>query len=92
MGGFAVATVGLFGAWAAAFTTLIRQEKRRTAEKLVPPKRLEERSILRNVVLRGLRDYLRPDFHPNDRDNRRFADAYLESVGLLDGVTTAAMA
>jgi predicted metal-dependent hydrolase len=31
---------------------------------------------------RGLREYLRPDFHPSQKDTDGLAAAYLASVGL----------
>jgi hypothetical protein len=35
-----------------------------------------------SVFVRGIRDYMRPDFHPSQSDVDRLADQYIASVGL----------
>jgi hypothetical protein len=42
----------------------------------------EERSIVRDVFLAGMRAYLRRNFHPLQNDNIELAKQYLASVGL----------
>ena len=84
MGGMALATAGLFGFWMAAFAMLLSQEKKLTGASLAQPRvpEAQRRSILRDVVLAGIREYARPDFHPNDKDTLPLARAYLATAGL----------
>lgn len=70
MAGMALATALLMGFWALGTTMLLRQEKLglrevwrqlRVARKANP--------IMSRVFIRGIREYLRRDFHPWDNDN-----------------------
>ena len=81
--GMAVSATLLAGFWAAATLTLLLQERD------VPRARLREdwraaRATRRQraVFLPGIREYLRPGFHPSQKDTDRLASAYLASVGL----------
>ena len=45
-------------------------------------------SIVNRVFLRGIREYLRPSFHPNDKDHRKIFEetlARLTAEGVVDG-------
>jgi predicted metal-dependent hydrolase len=73
MCGFVVATLTLSAFWAMGVVVLLFQDVLRrgapAARRLLP----ERRSVLRGVFLRGIREYIRRDFHPsqNDSDGRR---------------------
>lgn len=82
MAGMVVATLGLFGFWVMSFAMLAKEERRITGQKLVRPQMTFERSILRDVVWKGLRDYARRDFHPDDHDSLSLARAWLERAEL----------
>ena len=82
MSGMGLATLGLFGFWLWAFVALMAQEKRLTGASLARPKVGDDRSIVRDVIYAGLRQYARRDFHPNDNDNLGLAREYLASAGL----------
>jgi predicted metal-dependent hydrolase len=44
--------------------------------------------IFSRVFVRGIREYLRPSFHPNDKDHRRVFEetlARLTAEGVVDG-------
>lgn len=95
--GLAQATVMLSGYWIAAFRMLMKQEgltradlraereqighelRRREDGKAGPDR--GERSIVKDVFLAGIKDYLRPDFHPWDQEDGHMAADYLESIG-----------
>jgi len=73
--------------WTIGFVTLLRQEKMTLAElraeaKLMRAGKAPEDSIARRVFLRGIREYLRRDFHPDDNDNYQLAAAHLAQAGL----------
>lgn len=81
--GLAVAASCLVGFWLMATTMLVRQDEgldgaRIRADWTV----VRERRIGRNVFLRGIREYLRRDFHPSQADTDSLASQYLASVGL----------
>ncbi|MDQ3031010.1 MAG: metal-dependent hydrolase [Myxococcota bacterium] len=90
--GLLLASAGLLGFWAIAARELLAQErakgtdmesKRRSAARN-PQLRYESRR--RNQMFReAIRDYLRPDFHPDQNDNYALARGYLASIGRLDG-------
>lgn len=73
--GMALATTVLLAFWVTATTMLLRQEKgltlRETLRQLFRTQQREP--IVRRVFLRGLREYLRPSFHPWDNDNLELA-------------------
>lgn len=82
MAGMAVATLTLIGFWVVGATMLLRQEKQLTVRELLRQLRQmgQREPIVRRVFLRGLREYLRPDFHPWQRDNLAIARRVLETV------------
>jgi hypothetical protein len=81
MAGMALATATLIGFWALGATMLIRQERLGVREVLRQFKELRDhRSLLRTVFVRGMREYLRPDFHPWDHDNLALARDYLAGL------------
>ncbi|AUX30766.1 MULTISPECIES: metal-dependent hydrolase [Sorangium] len=86
--GFALATVTLSMFWLSALLVLLAQELPRRDERdaraasttaRLPP--LRHRSVLRGVFLRGIREYVRRDFHPSHNDNIHLARAYLAGIG-----------
>lgn len=88
MRGFAMASFGLFGLWAAALIMLIKQD---LASEDAPNLRqqLDELGRLGHALFgldflpqatRAILDYLRPDFHPADHDNLALATAYLATI------------
>ncbi|MFY2562996.1 metal-dependent hydrolase [Corallococcus terminator] len=74
--------IALYGLWFAATVTLLRQEpglgwrgmwrELRSAHKKDP--------VLVRVLWRGLKEYLRPSFHPLDNDNLHIARAHLATL------------
>jgi len=81
MAGMALATALLMGFWALGTTMLLRQEKLglfevvrqlRAARKANP--------IMSRVFVRGIREYLRRDFHPWHNDNLAAARRVLDSL------------
>lgn len=82
MAGMAMATMTLIAFWVTGAAMLIRQEKdlsrREIVRQLLAVARRE--SIVRGVFLRGLREYLRPGFHPWQRDNLDVARRYLDNM------------
>lgn len=82
--GLVIATLLLGGFWAAATLTLLAQEDLATLKKI--PAELEARKdhdpIAKKVFLRGIKAYLRRDFHPTQLDNLHLATDYLASVGM----------
>lgn len=80
--GMAVATTTLIGFWVLGTTMLLRQEKGLSRLELLRQLRLtrQRQPILRRVFLRGIKEYLRPDFHPWQRDNLAVAREILAQV------------
>lgn len=75
MAGMALATTVLLTFWTTGAVMLMRQEEALTLrEALRQLLRTRQREpIIRRVFLRGLREYLRPSFHPWDNDNLELA-------------------
>jgi hypothetical protein len=75
MAGMALATALLLGFWALGTTMLARQEEGLTLREALRQLRAARRAdpILRTVFLRGIREYMRRDFHPWDNDNLALA-------------------
>ncbi len=85
VGGMAIATVGLAAFWVAGLVVLLRQERaagRPVTLRDFRDARRDDRSLVRDVFLAGIREYVRPDFHPSQRDNYHLAAEYLASQGL----------
>ena len=79
--GMAMATLALIGFWITGSTMLLRQEKVGVREVFRQLRELRKvNPIGRTVFLRGIREYLRRDFHPWDHDNLTLARDYLAKV------------
>ncbi len=92
MAGLAVATVLLAGFWIMATSMLLASDPDATAERIIKDFRLARQARLSRdpnakgtaqaVFLRGIREYMRPDFHPSQSDIDHLAEQYLTSVGM----------
>lgn len=82
MAGLVVATACLAGFWAAATGTLLWQDRDRGATLADLRAQQRERPVVRRVFLRGIREYVRRDFHPAQNDNLHLARTYLADAGL----------
>lgn len=81
--GLGMATLCLGGFWIIGAAMLIAQDRDVSRARLLADRQAaRERRGDAGVFLRGLREYLRPDFHPSQSDTDRLAAQYLESVGL----------
>ncbi len=81
MAGMTLATVLLLGFWGLGTTMFLRQEKIGVRQTLRELRELRQHNpILRTVFLRGIREYLRRDFHPWDVDNLALARDYLAGL------------
>jgi predicted metal-dependent hydrolase len=98
MVGLALATLGLGAFWLKATGALLAKDGltlRDCGRELDELRAAAQqrghapRSILSGVFGRGIREYLRPSFHPSDRDHRALvaqALARLAAEGVLDGM------
>lgn len=83
MAGMAVATVCLGGFWALGTLSLLAQDRAVGAARLwADLVDVHERRKPQRLFASGLREYMRPDFHPLQKDTDRLARQYLASVGL----------
>ena len=87
MAGLALATINLAAWWAVASVMLLRQDgvSLRAARRELRGLRAHAqvgKPAGGRVFARGIRAYLRRDFHPRDHDNYAIARAYLEEAGL----------
>jgi predicted metal-dependent hydrolase len=87
MAGLALATAGLAAFWIAAVAMLLAQDRRRGHRGALRQWRFVQehrgrRSILQRVFLRGIREYVRRDFHPSQNDNYHLAAEYLAKAGI----------
>lgn len=83
MAGLALATAMLGSFWAWATIDLLRQEGmslRRVRGELRAAG--EHDPVLRRVFLRGIREYIRRDFHPSDNHNEHHARDWFAARGL----------
>ncbi len=82
--GLIMATACLSGFWVAATLNLVLQDKKRGEQSMFKAwRRLPRReSIAERIFLRGIKAYLRRDFHPSQMDNAHLAHDYLASAGL----------
>ncbi|MEZ4451596.1 MAG: metal-dependent hydrolase [Nannocystaceae bacterium] len=80
--GLALATVALVGYWFLATFMLLRQEEGLTLRETLRQLREVQRvhPIGRMVFLRGIREYLRRDFHPWQNDNLAMARDFLAGL------------
>lgn len=83
--GLVIGALTLGGFWAMATRHLVAQDG-------APPDQLRrERKAARSIgqtpgfMWKAIVSYLKPGFHPNDRDNYGLARAYLEGIGRLHG-------
>lgn len=82
MAGLALASTLLAGFWFAAVVTLARQDAELPPEPHREPTEEERKNSPIDVFVRGIRDYARPSFHPDDRDNLALAVEALRSLGM----------
>jgi predicted metal-dependent hydrolase len=81
--GLAYATVMLGAFWLWATTMLLRQERLGLRGTLRELGKLRQRDpVIRRVFVRGIRQYLRRDFHPNDNQNDHLARDWFAAHGL----------
>lgn len=81
--GLGMATLCLGGFWAIGAAMLMAQDQGVSRERLLADRRVaREARGDQSVFLRGIREYLRPDFHPSQNDIDNLAAGYLASVGL----------
>ncbi|HTR55177.1 MAG TPA: metal-dependent hydrolase [Kofleriaceae bacterium] len=83
MAGLAYATVLLGSYWFAASVMLMRQDKlglRGALRQLAEMRRREP--VIRRVFVRGIRQYARRDFHPDDNDNAHLAARWFQAHGM----------
>lgn len=83
MAGLASAALCLGGFWLMATAALLRQERGLSWGDTLRRARGVQRTypIGRRVFLRGIRAYVRRDFHPSEADTDALAQAFLASVG-----------
>ena len=82
MAGLALASAMLGGFWFAAVVTLARQDAKLPPEPHREPTEAEKKHSPLDVFARGIRDYARPSFHPNQNDNLPLAVEALRALGL----------
>jgi predicted metal-dependent hydrolase len=84
MAGLAMATVALGGFWIAATAMLLKQDWKRGERGAIRAFRKvdTEGTIAQQVFARGIREYIRRDFHPSQNDVDGLASNYLTSMGI----------
>jgi predicted metal-dependent hydrolase len=81
--GLIYSTVMLGGFWFWATSMLLRQEKLGWRETLRQLREMQKRDpVIRRVFVRGIRQYLRRDFHPRDNANEHLARDWFAAHGL----------
>jgi uncharacterized protein len=83
MAGLAMASLCLTGFWTLSVAALVLQDEECSSQRffrdfIILRQRKEDRSFL----IKGIRTYMRPDFHPSQADIDHLAEEYLMSVGL----------
>jgi predicted metal-dependent hydrolase len=79
--GLAYATLQLGRYWAVGARVLWKQDGMTVRDALRQLRAVNgEGNLIRNVFGRGIREYLRRDFHPDDNDNYEMAQAWLEKL------------
>jgi predicted metal-dependent hydrolase len=83
MYGLALATRTLAGFWIWGAAHLMRQDKLDlgTIRRELAVQRKRD-PMIRRVFMRGIRQYIRRDFHPNDNDDRELAAAWFAERGM----------
>jgi uncharacterized protein len=85
MAGFVLATLLLSGFWVVSMAMFYWDDLWNSAKiaDQPPAKKIErETSVVKDVFFRGIREYLRRDFHPTDNDNLPLAKSYLAEAGI----------
>jgi predicted metal-dependent hydrolase len=83
MAGLAMATAVLTGFWITATLMLLREDGIPLGQARAEMKAIGEHlPIGKNVFGRGIREYIRRDFHPSHNDNYELARAFLTQAGL----------
>ena len=84
MAGLAMATLTMTSFWFAGTTMFLRQDRRRGVKNVMAEAgRLQnEQGLGKRVFFRGIREYIRRDFHPSQNDNFALAKSYLAEAGL----------
>ena len=84
MAGLAMATLALGGFWIAATGMLMKQDWDKGERGAVKAFRKVDKpgSIVDRVFLRGIREYIRRDFHPSQNDIDDLASSHLTSIGI----------
>jgi predicted metal-dependent hydrolase len=81
--GLVYATVLLGGFWLWGTVTLLRQDKIGFVAASREMRSVEKRDpVIRRVFVRGIREYLRRDFHPNDNDHTKLASEWFAARGM----------
>jgi predicted metal-dependent hydrolase len=84
--GLIQATVLLGGFWLWGTASLLRQERRLGANEAAGPARTgrkrKREPIVRRVFLRGIRQYIRPSFHPSQNANDQLATTWMTARGM----------
>lgn len=85
--GMFLGLLGLMVFWTIASRRLLAQESLPKEERRAYARamRKERADNTRKVLVRAVLSYLRPSFHPDDRDNYHLAARYLTEVGRLAG-------
>ncbi|MBK7824029.1 metal-dependent hydrolase [Nannocystis sp.] len=80
--GMFMATTTLVGFWFLGASMLLRQEKGLGLREILRQLRasMQQNPLGRRVFLRGMREYLRRDFHPWQTDNLALARSYLARI------------
>lgn len=83
MAGMAMGTACLLGFWVIATGALLTQEEDLPKKKLRHDVLFAQARMRKHLPFwRGLREYLRPSFHPDDHDTTYLADRYLKTSGI----------
>src|SRR6185295_19143116 len=81
--GLALATTMLGGFWMWAATTLLRQDGLGWISGIRQLRTLPRRDpVVRRAFLRGIRQYLRRDFHPSQNDDQTLAAEWFAARGM----------
>jgi predicted metal-dependent hydrolase len=80
--GLALATFQLGRYWYVGARTMWRQDGMSVREAVATLRAMPaDKPLVQRVFLRGIREYLRRDFHPDDRDTYPLAREWLEKMG-----------
>lgn len=81
--GLGMATLCLGGFWMLGTLMLLAQDDEAKLDRLITDRRKAHAAGEReSVFISGIREYLRPDFHPSQKDTDALAAAYLAEAGL----------